>query len=62
MTGTPREPWTSEEDKKLRALVLSANSVDTIAETLNRTTFSVRRRASTLRLTLRKIATHRRMI
>jgi hypothetical protein len=39
MTGTPRAPWTSEEDKKLRALVLSANSVDTIAEALNRTHF-----------------------
>jgi hypothetical protein len=30
MTGTPRAPWTPEQDKKLRALVLSANSVDTI--------------------------------
>jgi len=34
MTGTPRAPWTAEQDKKLRALVLSASSVDTIAKTL----------------------------
>jgi len=46
MTGTPRAPWTPEQDKELRALVLSANSVDTIAKALNRTTFAVRRRAS----------------
>jgi hypothetical protein len=62
MKGTPRAPWTPEQDKKLRALVLSANSVDTIAEALNRTTFAVRRRANTLRLPLRKIARHRRLI
>jgi hypothetical protein len=59
MTGTPRAPWTPEKDKELRALVLSANSVDTIAKALNRTTFAVRRRASTLRLPLRKIARRR---
>jgi hypothetical protein len=60
MTGTTRAPWTAEQDKKLRALVLSANSVDTIAMVLNRTTFAIRRRANTLRLPLKKIATHRR--
>ena len=62
MKGTPRAPWTPEQDKKLRALVLSANSVDTIAEALNRTTFAVRRRANTLRIPLRKIVRHRRLI
>jgi hypothetical protein len=56
MTGTPRAPWTPEQDKELRALVLSANSVDTIAKALNRTTFAVRRRANILSLPLRKIA------
>jgi Myb-like DNA-binding domain len=56
MTGTPRAPWTPEQDKKLRALVLSANSVNTIAKALNRTTFAVRR--NTLRLPLRKITRH----
>jgi len=54
MKGTPRAPWTPEQDKKLRALVLSANSVDIIAEALNRTTFAVRRRANTLRLPIEK--------
>jgi hypothetical protein len=48
MTRMPRAPWTPEQDKELRALVLSANSVDTIAQALNRTTFAVRRRASRL--------------
>jgi hypothetical protein len=45
--------------KELRALVLSANSVDTIAGALYRTSFAIRRRANTLRLPLRKIARHR---
>ena len=62
MTGTPRRPWTPERDKELRALVLSANSVDTIARALNRTSFAIRRRANTLRLPLRKIARHRGQI
>jgi hypothetical protein len=62
MTGTPRAPWTPEQDKELRALVLSAHCVDSIAKALNRTAFAVRRRANTLRIPLRKIATHRRMI
>jgi hypothetical protein len=59
MTGTPRRPWTPEQDKELRALVLSSNSVDTIARALNRTSFAIRRRANTLRLPLRKIASSR---
>jgi hypothetical protein len=62
MTGTPRRPSTPKRDKELRALVLSANSADTIAKALNRTTFAVRRRANTLRLPLRKIARLRRLI
>src|SRR5258706_6450952 len=62
MTGTPRAPWTPEQDKQLRALVLSANSVDTIAKALNHTAFAVRRRANTLRLPLRKIVMPRTRI
>ena len=62
MKGTPRAPWTPDQDKKLRSLVLSAKSVDTIAEALNRTTFAVRRRANTLRLPLRKIVMPRTRI
>ena len=42
MTGTPRAPWTEEQDKKLRALVLSASSVYTIAKTLIRIRFGWR--------------------
>ena len=59
MTGTPRRPWTPEQDKELRTLVLSSNSVDTIARALNRASFTIRRRANTLRLPLRKIASSR---
>jgi Fe2+ transport system protein FeoA len=59
MKGTPRRPWTPEQDKELRTLVLSSNSVDTIARALNRTSFAIRRRANTLRLPLRKIASSR---
>ena len=59
MTGTPRRPWTPEQDKELRTLVLSSNSIDTIARALNRTSFAIRRRANTLRLPLRKIASSR---
>ena len=59
MTGTPRRPWTPEQDKELRTLVLSSNSVDTIARALNRASFAIRRRANTLRLPLRKIASSR---
>jgi hypothetical protein len=40
MTGTPRRPWTPERDKELRKLAFSASSAETIAETLNRTTFT----------------------
>jgi hypothetical protein len=39
-----------------QALIVSASSVETIAEVLNRTPLAVRRRASILRLPLRKIA------
>ena len=59
MTGTPRRPWTPEQGKELRTLVLSSNSIDTIARALNRTSFAIRRRANTLRLPLRKIASSR---
>src|ERR1700682_2142429 len=62
MKGTPRAPWTPERDKELRELVFSASSAETIAKVLNRTTSAVRHRASILRLPLRKIARHRRLI
>jgi hypothetical protein len=62
MTATPRPPWTVEQDKELQALILSANSVETIAKVLNRTAKAVRRRASILRLSLRKIAKRRSLI
>jgi hypothetical protein len=43
-------------------IVFSASSAETIAKALNRTTFAVRHRASTLRLPLRKIAKRRSLI
>jgi hypothetical protein len=59
MTGTPRPPWTAEQDKELQALIFSASRVETIAEALNRTPSAVRRRAGVLRLPLRKITRRR---
>ncbi len=62
MTGTPRPPWTAEQDKELQALIFSASRVETIAEALNRTPSAVRRvrrRAGMLRLPLRKITRRR---
>jgi hypothetical protein len=56
MTGAQRRSWTPERDKELRELVFRASSTEAIAEALNRTTFAVRRRASTLGLPLAKIA------
>jgi hypothetical protein len=34
MTGTPRSPWTTEQDKELQALIFSAIRVETIAQAL----------------------------
>jgi hypothetical protein len=55
MTATPSPPWTPTEDEELRALILGAKSVEAIAKKLNRTPLAVRRRASMLKLPLRKI-------
>jgi hypothetical protein len=55
MTATPTPPWTPEEENKLRELILGAKSVEAIAKLLNRTPLAVRRRASRLKLPLKKI-------
>jgi hypothetical protein len=55
MMATPTPPWTPEEENKLRELIVGAKSVEAIAKLLNRTPLAVRRRASMLRLPLRKI-------
>lgn len=52
-------PWTSEEEEELRALILSAKSVETIARKLDRTPKAIRRRASVLRLPLRQVFSKR---
>jgi hypothetical protein len=57
--ATPTPPWTSEEENKLQELILGAKSVEAIAKLLNRTPSAVRRRASMLRLPLRKIEPRR---
>src|SRR5258708_14705153 len=59
MTGTPRSRWTTEQDKELQALIFSASRVETIAQALHRTPSAVRRRASILRLPMKKIARRR---
>jgi hypothetical protein len=55
MTATPTPPWTPEEENKLRELILGAKSVEAVAKLLNRTPLAVRRRASMLKLPLKKI-------
>jgi hypothetical protein len=55
MKATPTPPWTPEEENKLRDLILGAKSVEAIARLLNRMPLAVRRRASRLRLPLRKV-------
>jgi hypothetical protein len=37
MIGTPRSPWTTEQDKELQALIFSASRAETIAQALHRT-------------------------
>jgi hypothetical protein len=48
-------PWTPEQEGKLRALILSGNSVEAVAKKIDRTPLAVRRRASMLKLPLKKI-------
>jgi hypothetical protein len=55
MNATPTRPWTPEEENKLGELIIGAKSVEAIAKWLNRTPRAVRRRASMLRLPLRKV-------
>src|SRR5258708_3757182 len=59
MTGTTRSRWTSEQDKELHALIFSESRVEKIAQALHRTPSAVRRRASILRLPMKKIARRR---
>jgi hypothetical protein len=53
-------PWTSEEEIKLRELILGAKRVEAIAKLLNRTPLAIRRRASVLKLPLRRVETRRK--
>jgi hypothetical protein len=55
MNATPNLPWTPDEEKRLRELILSAKSVEATAQLLGRTPLAVRRRASKLKLPLRKV-------
>ena len=50
MTGTPRSPWTTEQDKELQALIFSASRVETIAQALHRTPSSLRKAPPTLKV------------
>jgi hypothetical protein len=56
MMATLTKPWTPEEENKLQELILGAKSVEAIAKLLNRTPLAVRRRASMLRLPLRRLS------
>ena len=52
-------PWTPKQDEELRSLILDANSVEAIAKKINRKPSSVRRRASMLKLPLKKVVKRR---
>jgi hypothetical protein len=47
-------PWTSEEDKRLRTLVLSGISVAAMATQMKRSTAAVRNRAARLKIVVAK--------
>lgn len=47
-------PWTIVEDDKLRRLVADGKSVEDIARTIKRTPSAIKKRASKLKLTLRR--------
>jgi hypothetical protein len=57
MTGAVRsepEPWTPEDDERLRKLATEGRSVATIAERLKRPPGSIRNRAARLKIVLAK--------
>ena len=51
----PQKFWTREEEEELRALILSAKSLAVIAKKLDRTPHSIRYKAQTLGLPLKKV-------
>ena len=47
--------WTREEEEELRALILSAKSLEAIAKKLNRTPSAIRNKAHKLKLLLKRV-------
>jgi hypothetical protein len=54
MKGRCLEPWTSEDDERLRKLVGEGRTALTVAERLKRSPHSVRNRAVKLKIALAK--------
>jgi hypothetical protein len=51
----PVPPWTSDDESRLRQLILSGKSVPAISRIIDRTPLAIRKKASKLKLPLRRI-------
>ena len=60
MTGRITQPWTPSDDERLRKFVAESRSAFTIAERMKRSPASIRSRAKTLKISLRKLEVNRR--
>jgi hypothetical protein len=49
-----RHPWTTEEDERLRSMVVANMSIDLIAAKMKRTTEGVRARARILKISFKR--------
>ena len=55
MTGRITQPWTPSDDERLRKLAAEGRSSLTIAERMQRSPNSIRRRAQRLKIVLAKV-------
>ncbi len=51
----PVPPWTTEDEGRLRQLILAGKSVEAISRMIERTPLAIRKKASKLKLPLRRI-------
>jgi DNA-binding CsgD family transcriptional regulator len=54
------QPWTPSDDERLRKLAAEGRSSVTIAERMKRSPASIRNRAKTLKISLRRLEVNRR--
>ncbi len=51
----PVPPWTADDESRLRQLILAGKSVEAISRMIARTPLAIRKKASKLKLPLRRI-------